>query len=167
MIYLIIFVIFSYLLDGFISMIIPINNIYLYKSFFSLISIIVIYPYFTYDKKQFIIITFILGLLYDLVYTNTFMLNAIIFTVISLLTIELYKILRNNIINGIIICIIDLFLYNTIVYIILKIFNVRTIPISLFLSNLLFIILINILYFSITYVLIKRFQKQLKVKCIV
>ena len=83
MILIIIYTIISFLLDGLMSNYIPvnINELSYLTTIYSVISIVVIYNYFENEKKYLIIIT-ILALLFDIVYTNTFPLNIIIFIAI-------------------------------------------------------------------------------------
>ena len=78
----IIIVLISFILEGIISKYIPMNTV-LFESFFTVISLIIIYPYFHNKEKKYFTLAFFTGLFYDIVYTNTFLFNAIIFLVIS------------------------------------------------------------------------------------
>ena len=80
MIVAIIYVIISFLLDGIISNIVPFNLVdpSYFKTIYSLISLVIIYNYFD-NKKKYLSILVILGILFDIVYTNTFILNIIVF----------------------------------------------------------------------------------------
>lgn len=164
MIYLIVLTIISFMLDGILSNYINYDTVYLFKPFFSLVSLVLIYPYLNYNKREYFIIALILGLTYDILYTNTFLLNGIIFVFIAYLILNLFNILKNNIINSIVINLLIIFMYNSLIYFIHLIFKTNTIPITLFLSQVLFIFIVNSIYLSILYFLIKRLKKKLKLK---
>ena len=98
MILIIIYTIISFLLDGLISNYIPvdINNLSYLTTIYSVISIIIIYNYFENEQKYIKIIT-ILAFFFDIVYTNTFPLNIIIFITIYLIEKVLNYYIPNNI----------------------------------------------------------------------
>lgn len=156
----------SFLLDGLFSLIIPFDSIFMFKSFFTLMSLIVLFPYFVYRERQYYILSFVTGLLYDLIYTNTLLLNALLFLSTAILIRYIYKEIQNNIANGVVISVLILFIYNTLTYVILNIIGVTTTPYSIFLSHLIFIDIINVLYFVITYIIARRIADTIKLRYI-
>lgn len=164
MILLILFIVISFLLDGLLSVIIPFDTLYLFKTFFSLVSIVVLFPYLEYNNKLYFLIVFVLGLFFDIVYTNTIMLNAILFLFFSYVTRYLYTLLRNNLLNGIVISSIIIFFYNLLTYTILVVIGISTYPFIMFLYQFIFIDIINILYFIVAYQLIKLIYNDKKSK---
>ena len=64
----------SFMLDSIVSNLVPLHS--LFTPLFSLVSLIVVYPFFYGDKKKFLIYSGIYGFLYDIVYTNTIFVNT-------------------------------------------------------------------------------------------
>lgn len=156
---LVLFSILSFLLDGLLSTIIPFNSIFLFKTYFSIVSLVLIYPYFLHNKKYYII-ALVMGILFDLVYTNTIFLNIFTFLTTSYLISIIYNLLQNKIINGIVITIITLFFYNTLTYLMLFMYKTTSLNYGFFLSNFIFIVLINVLYFVILYFALKKITNK-------
>lgn len=86
MIYLIL--ILSFYLEGLLNILLDVSFLI---PLFSLMSIIVIYSYLKDEDKKYFIICLSVGLLYDVVYTNTLFLNASLFLLIGYITTRLYK----------------------------------------------------------------------------
>ena len=84
MILLIIYVLFSFIIEGFMSNIFTstLTNISYFTTIYTIISFVIIYPYF-YNKKKYYILLVILGILFDMLYTSTFIVNVFIFLVIG------------------------------------------------------------------------------------
>ena len=91
----------SFLLDGILSSIFYGDSLFL--PLFSIIILVVTYPYMMQSKKKFLIAIGVLGLLYDVVYTNTFFLYVYIFILIGLVIMLFYRFFRNQIINTLLI----------------------------------------------------------------
>ena len=83
----IILLIIAIYLDG----IIPIYSNYYLLSNLSIITVILIYPFFTKHKIIYITILIIGGIIYDLMYTNVLFLNSIIYFCIYLLLDKNFK----------------------------------------------------------------------------
>ena len=89
----IIIVIISLFLDGILSNYLPylVNNLSLFTPLFTLVSIFIIYPFFKKKEKKYLISVFIIGIIYDLFYTNLLFFNAVLFFIIGLITIRYIK----------------------------------------------------------------------------
>ena len=98
MIILLIHLIFSFILDAFTSLYLnfSIETVSIFKTIYTIISLVLIYNYFK-NKNKYIIVLIISGILFDIVYTNTFILNIIIFVVIYLIINYLDYLMPNNI----------------------------------------------------------------------
>ena len=82
MIYLILVI--SFLLDNLISFFL--NTNLLFNPLLSLVSLIIIFRYYhRKDENKYLITSFVLGLVYDIVCTDTVFLNAGIYLLLSLL----------------------------------------------------------------------------------
>ena len=131
------------------------KNINIYSS---IISLVVLYK--PNSKKENLIISVIIGLLYDIFYSNLFI-NIFLFFIISLLINYYFEIKKYNLKNVIIISLFIIFTYNTICFLILRIFNINTYSYIYFLSNLFYIYIINTIYTSLSYLFINRKNKNI------
>ena len=98
MIVIIVYTIISFLLDGLLSNYMSINiiNPSYFRTIYSVISLVIIFNYFDNDTK-YLKILLILGILFDIVYTNTFLLNIIIFLIIYIIIKKINIFITNNI----------------------------------------------------------------------
>jgi len=115
MIYIILFV--SLLLDYvFLSLI---SNNSLLFPLFTLVSLILIYPLFKeHQFNRYLIISFCLGIVYDVVYMNTIFLNIGSFLLFPYLIKYFFKNFSVNIINNILITILLIIIYRTITFLV-------------------------------------------------
>lgn len=148
--------IFSFLFEGFISNYISstFSSLSLFSTMYTLITLIVIYPYF-YNEKKYYILLIVFGLLVDIVYTNTFMINTFIFIAISLVVKFLNFILPENILMANIMSVVSVMLYHILSYTILTIINYDTYPVSLLLDICTNSIIMTIIYTSALYLIAK------------
>ena len=88
MIISVIYLIISFILDNFMSNIFPstLNNISYFTTIYIIISFVIIYPYFGNEKKYYLLII-MFGLLFDILYTGTFVFNLVLFLVLSIVII--------------------------------------------------------------------------------
>jgi len=133
MIISIILLIFSFLFEGFISNYISSSLVEynIFSTLYTLITLTVIYPYF-YNKKKYYILLLIFSFLIDIVYTNTLILNVVLFIAISLIVKFLNFILPENILMVNIMSICSVILYHILSYIILTIIFIVVISICLY-----------------------------------
>ena len=136
--------IISFLLDGVLSNYFSLDGIFI--PLFSLIGLVVSYGYFNSDNSKFYIIGFVLGLCYDLIYTDTFVFYASLFLFISFIIVKISKVLASNYLNLIIVSVICIVLFRIITYMLLVItgnvvFNFDSLYRGIYSS-----IIINIIY---------------------
>ena len=157
----IIYVIFSFLLDSILSLYTPSTLGYLsyFKTIYSLISLIIIYNYFQ-SHKNYLIILLILGVLFDVVYTNTFLVNVIIFIIIYLLLQKLDYIIPNNLFTINIKALLSIYSYHIITYIILLIANYNSYSFKVLGDILLKNTPMTIIYTTISYLIFKKIYYQ-------
>lgn len=150
-----IFIIVSFILEGLCSLIF---NSSLLATTFSFLSLLFIYP-FVKEKKNFMIISFIFGLIYDITYTGTVLLNAFIFLVASIIIIKLYKTFQMNPFNIIIISISLIIIYRSITYLFLLSISNQSFNIMVLLESHIFFINIKcyICFYNIFYIDKKMF----------
>lgn len=161
MIIIIPYIIISFLLDGLISNYVSINIIspsYL-RTIYTIISIVITYHYFDNNKK-YIIILLILGLLFDIVYTNTFPLNIVIFFVLYLLLKQMDYYIPNNLLTINIKSIICITTYHILTYIILLLTHYNNYTINLLFTIIFRSIIMTIIYTTISYLIINKLYNK-------
>jgi len=165
MIFSVILLIFSFLFEGFISnyIVSAFNNLNVFSTLYSLITFVVIFPYFQ-NKKKYYILLIIFSLLIDIVYNNTIMLNVLLFLAISLIVKILTTILPDNILMINIISLISVILYHILSYIVLIAVNYNNYTISLLFDICLNSILMTIIYTTIIYLISKNVFERLDLK---
>lgn len=144
---IIIILLLSFYLEGAIS---SITTNFLIP-LFTLISLIIIYPYLYNLKKDYYIICFIMGLLYDIAYTDTLFLNAIIFLFIGFIILKINIFFTNNIFNTILMSIIIISIYRIITYVFLGFINYINLDITDLIYSIKDSLIINIIYCIITF----------------
>ncbi len=158
----IIFIVISVLLDGIVNNIIPFINLSIFTPLLTLMSIIIIYPLYIKKKKEYLITIFVTGIIYDLLYTNQLFLNAIVFLIIGLIIIYLYKKITINYISILLFSLIIIILYIAITGLILLIFNVVPVNSSKILYIIKNSILLNLIYSEILFFIMKKIPKKYK-----
>ena len=165
MIIIVIYTIISFLLDGLISNFIgpSLTDPSYFRTIYSLIALVISYNYFDNEKK-YLKILLVLGILFDIVYTNTFLLNIFIFTIIYLMLKFLNDYIPNNLLTINIKAILAITLYHTLSYLILLLANYHHYPVSLLLLVILRSMIMTIVYTTISYFIIKKvyYQKYAK-----
>lgn len=154
-------IIFSFYLEGVVSLL---NNPgSLLVPLFTIISFVLIYPYYKQNNKQYILTVATTGFFYDIVYTNVLFLNLIIFFIIALIIIKLYDYMNVNILNTISLSIGVIIIYRLLIYLLLFItsylnFNADILSRSIYSS-----LIINVIYTIIMYFIITKLAKILKI----
>ena len=157
MIYIIIHVIISFLLDGLLSNHIDTNiiNPSYFLTIYTLVSLTIIYNYFENDKK-YLYILIIVGILFDIVYTNTLLLNVFIFLVIYLFIKSINYYIPNNLFTINIKSLIAITIYHILTYILLLMANYYHYSLKFLGIILSRSIIMTIIYTSISYLIFKK-----------
>lgn len=154
---IIIILVFSFIFEGIFS-----NFISTYSFFsplFVLMSLIIIYPFLINDKESYYKCCFIMGLLYDLIYTDTIIVHAFLFLIIGFLITKINLILANNHINVMVVALIIIILYRLIMYLLLILTsnvdaNIWNFFESIYLSliaNIIYVVILNIITDNISF----------------
>lgn len=156
-IYLIIFI--SFYLDGIISNFIS-TNTNLLNPLLTLVTLIIIYPYFYNNEKKYYFICFLVGLLYDIVYTNTLGLNAMIFFIIAFFIKKINIFISNNSINVSLISIIIISLYRIMSFLILILIGYISFNFNMLIHSITSSLLLNIIYTIILYLIADNISRR-------
>ncbi len=135
------------------------NNLSLFTTLFSVITVYSIYPLFK-DDKMYLIYSFIYGVIYDLFFTNLFLLNGFLFLFVGLISIYIYNNLENSIIKNIIYIIFIISLYYFVFSILIFIFNLVPISFNKYIYIVKSSMISNIIYGTIIYLVINKFMKN-------
>ena len=155
-------IIISFILDSIVSNFISLNT--LFAPLFTLISLIIVYPYFNNNHKQFLITAFITGMAYDLIYTNTIIIHGLLFLAIAFLIIKLNTIFSNNYLNVVIMTIISIIIYRLISYGLLLITNNISFNWMVLLKSLYQSLIMNIIYILLAFMITDRISFALRIK---
>lgn len=168
MIIMVIYAVISFLLDGLFSNFIAFGlvNPSLFRTIFTVISLVIMFNFFDNDKK-YLAILLILGILYDVVYTNTFLLNIFLFLIIYFVLDKINYFMPNNLFTINVKVLLMISIYHIFTYLILMISNYNFYPINLLWNILYHSIITTVIYSSISYLIIKKlyfkiFDKKIK-----
>lgn len=155
-------IIISFILDSIISNFISLNTIF--APLFTLMSLIIVYPYFNGNHKNFLITAFFTGFAYDIIYTNTIVIHGLLFIAIAFIIIRLNIIFSNNYLNVIIMAIISIIIYRLISYGLLLITNNISFNFVILLKSIYQSLIINIIYILLAFMITDRISFILKIK---
>lgn len=152
----------SFLLESTFTNIVSINSCLI--PLFSLTSLVLIYPYMKKKKENYIIICLILGLFYDIVFTDSIFVNTMCFGIIGGLVIVCYNYVKFNVYTANIINIIMLITYRIFSYIMLLSINYIAFNSYTFFSGIYNSLLINIVFGIVLYFIMELLDKILNTK---
>lgn len=154
----------SLILDGILSNIFPytVNNLSLFTPLLTLISIYLIYPFYKKKENKYILTIFLTGIIYDLLYTNLIFYNAIIFTIIGIISKYIYKHYEINYLNIIIQIILIVTIYELLNALIIIIFNLVPMSISRLFYKITHSLLLNIIYSELLLLIINILPSKYK-----
>ena len=159
------YVIISFLIDSLMSNILPFNLVdpSWFKTIYSVISLVILYNYFD-NQKKYISIVIVLGIFFDIVYTNTFILNIVVFLIIYFILSQLDYIITTNIFTINLKSIICVLLYHLLTYIILLLANYNNYSIKLLGIILLRSLIMTIIYTTISYLIMNKIYDNKLIK---
>ncbi len=159
MIYLILLI--SFLLDGIVSFIF--NNNVMFNTLFSLMSLIIIFRYYKRrEDLKYLITVFVVGLLVDIVYTDTLFLNAGIYLVIGIVIIKYFKLFTYNLLNSIILGFIIISLYRLLNFLVLSNTGVISINFYKLIESIYSSIFLNLIYIFCFFLKRRKYKNYLE-----
>ena len=158
----VIIMVLSLLLDGILSNFTSYmkGDLTLFYPMLTLVSLIVIYPFFQKNKKRYLLSAFILGIGYDLFYTNLFIFNGVIFVIMAFLIIFIYKNIPTNFLTIILYTVVVIISYEVLTSLIFIIFNLEKITLIDILYKIGHSLILNIIYVELTYLIIKLLPRK-------
>lgn len=127
----------------------------LFLGLFSLVACFSIYPLFKDDKK-YLSLCFIYGLCYDIIFTNTILLNAFLFLILSYFITKIYKTFHLNLFLTLITGICLIVFYRTISYLTIVTINNNTTNYVSLLQSIYSSLIISLLYMLFIRFIVKK-----------
>ena len=154
----------SLFLDGLLTNYLPylVNDLSIFTPLLTLVSIFIIYPLYRKEEKKYLVMLFILGIIYDLLYTNLLFFNAVLFVGTGVLTKKIYKLFEIDFLKIFIYIPIIIISYETATALILITFNIVPITIFKLFYKISHSLLLNIIYGELLHLLIKMMPKKWK-----
>lgn len=154
----------SIILDGVLTNYLPylVNDLSFFTPLLTVVSIFILYPLNRKKETKFFIIMFIVGIIYDLLYTNLLFLNGLLFVLITLISKIIYKNFETSYFKLIIYTILVIIVYETVYAGILLIY--RIVPITLYklIYKISHTLILNIIYTELLYFIINKLPKKYK-----
>lgn len=153
----------SFLLEGIVSNIVGITSTWLVP-LFSIVSLIIIYPYFNHEEENFLKVCFAVGLFYDLVYTDTLVVNACIFTFIGFFIRWLNSWMSNHAISVLFITFLTIFVYRILMYLILIVVGFLPFDLNTLVTSITSSLLLNLIYAEVLYLITDFMSKKYRIR---
>jgi rod shape-determining protein MreD len=151
----------SFVLESIVTNMVGLNSVLL--PMFSIVSLVIIYPYFNNNDSYFLRVCAISGLFYDIVFTNTLFLNASLFLVIGLILKKINSAVSNNHLNVPFMTGLIIIFYRVVTYVILLIVNYIDFNGIVLLRGIINSLVINIAYAAIVYAGTDYYSRKYKI----
>ena len=150
------------ILDGFIVYLIPsyFNELNYFYPMLSITFLVSIYGY----SKKYLKTSFILGFIYDLLYSNIFLYNSLIFLLLAKINKKIFNYIQNNLFNKILILLLNIILYDTINFFIVYFSKYNNVSFNDLVYKVSHSLLLNIIFIIIFNVLLKKVLKRKIIK---
>ena len=160
----ILIIISSFILDIILSNVLPFmkGDLSIFTSLFVPITIYLIYPFYKNQELRYYIESFIIGIIYDLIFTNLLFFDGVIFLIISLVSVKIYKNFIVDKYKNIMYVFLIIILYEFLVVSIFLIFNLVPICFYDFVYKISHTLLINVVYGFLLYEIIGSGSRQKK-----
>lgn len=154
-------IIFSFYLEGLCSMVFKSN---LFLPLFSLLSLVLIYPYFRKYDNSFLKTCFVVGILYDIAYTNTIFVHAFLFCMLGYIISSLYHFFDKHFWTLLLMNFIVIISYQSFNFILFLLSRKITFSFLFFLNSIFYSVISNIIYVFILYGILSVLSKYKKIE---
>ena len=152
---MIIYIVISFVLENIVSL--TLNKNIIIPLFF-LISLLISYQFKKIDYEKYLIYLVLLGLLYDVIYTNVYI-NSLLFLIIGSLNVLYNKYINNSFLTNTLFYILALLCYTLIYYLIYIMLGLNEFNIIVLLKSCIAILPINIIYYLLSFVYLKKLER--------
>ena len=136
----------------------------IYLPLFSIVSLVIIYPFFNNDNKKYILFASFFGLFYDISMTDTLFLNFFLFFLISIIIIYINELLTNNFLIVTFISFITIVSYRFLTLLILFLVSFSPFEVEILLNSITNSLFTNLIYALLSYLLLDYISKKFKIK---
>lgn len=160
----VIILVVSFLLDGILSNFLPymVGDLSLFTPMFTIVSLVIIYPFFTKKLKYYFITCFLVGLVYDFMYTNLLFYNAVLFLAVGLILMFLYRYIRPSWLSLILFIVVVIVGYECMNAIVILAFQLVPMTFYRLLYKISHSLLLNLCYGEILYFIIWLLPERYK-----
>lgn len=148
----------SFFLDGILSRYISLNTLFL--PLFTIVSLVIIYPYFNNDNFRYFKFVAIIGLLYDIAYFNTLFYNFFLFLIIGFVIGLINYLLSNNLYTNILMAIISITIYRILTFLLVIIFKTNAFSFFDLIQSIYNSLILNIIYCILIYIITEIYSKK-------
>ena len=143
-------------LDGLLVYLFPsyLNDISIFYPMLTVSLISLLYSY--YPVKKFYKNCFVIGIVYDLLYSSIFLYNALLFLLLGKIDSKIYKTFKDNLFLKLVITIINIIIYDTIGFILVKISSYSIIGFDSLIYKISHSLLLNILFVFVVFFFFKK-----------
>ena len=158
----------KYLLTSLIVLLLDGVLIYFIPSFFHHLNYL--YPMLTvsmipflYDdeEKKYYLIIFFLGIIYDLLYSNIFLYNAIIFSFLAIINQKIRKYFKDNLLLFMFLTVINILLYDSISFILITLTNYQEVSILDLIYKVKHSLVLNMLSVFVFWFMLKKNKRYI------
>ncbi len=152
---IIIISIISIIVDGILTNYLPylVNDLTLFTPMFTVILTFILYPLFFKNNKNYLIYLFILGIIYDLLYTNLLFFNGFIFVFLGYISIFIYKNFPVTVFRVMFYLILIIIIYESTFALCILIFDLVPITFDRLIYKISHSIILNIIYGLVIYLI--------------
>ncbi|MCI9233501.1 MAG: rod shape-determining protein MreD [Bacilli bacterium] len=154
-------IIISFYLDGLCSMLFKTS---LFFPLFTLVSLMLIYPYFKRYGNSFLKVCFLVGLLYDIVYTNMIFIHSFLFCILGYIVGFLYHMFNKNFWTLLFMNFIMIIIYQVLNFTLFLLSAKVQFSFQVLLNSIFYSILSNFLYIIILYGILRWLLKYKKIE---
>ena len=160
----IIIMVVSFLLDGILTNFLPylVGDLSYFTPMFTITSIFLIYPFYRKQERNYFITLFILGLLYDLFYTNLLFFHGSLFVILGFISYSFQKNFSLGYIKNILFVLLIICSYEVLTVLFLLLYNMVPITIDKLFYKIVHSLLLNIIYADVVYLIVKLIPKKYK-----
>lgn len=150
------------ILDGLLVYFIPsyFNELNYFYPMLSITYLVFLYGY----SKNYLKTSFILGFIYDLLYSNIFLYNSLIFLLLGKINKKIFNYFQINLFNKIIILLLNIIIYDTINFLIIYFSKYNNVIFNDLVYKVLHSLLLNILFIIILNFFFKKILKRKIIK---
>ena len=152
----------SLLLDGILTNFLACmpNDLSLFTPLLTVASIFIIYPFYRKKEKKYYLHMFLLGIIYDLFYTNLLFWNGLLFLGMAFLSKIIHKNFEIGCLRLIFYIAIEIIIYECLNVSIIWVFHLVPITFSKLFYKITHSLLLNILYIEFIYILLNLIPKK-------